>query len=284
MQNINQAKILIVIVLYKQNLFECESYKSFSKGSLELPSELLIYDNSPVAQHNAEELFEKKIHYIHDKSNPGVSGAYNNAANFALQHDCTWMLILDQDTEYLPDTIKYYKDGILYAASRDDVCIVAPALLDASNKINSPARNIFGRYFTTPQLAKDKAYKLSKFSCMNSGLLIKLESFNNIGGYDIDLFYNSDHDFCHRLGKIGMEIYLSKVIALHTPCGGNNSITKQEMLYRFSLVARDGFRHATKLSIPFKIGCYSIILTRAIKIAYLTKSSEPFKEISKQLR
>ena len=87
-QNARNPKIGVVIVLYRQSLDRCPSYRSL--GFPANDSFLILCDNSPQPQP-----VPPSAAYIHNPHNPGVSAAYNQAARLALQKDCTHMLLAD---------------------------------------------------------------------------------------------------------------------------------------------------------------------------------------------
>lgn len=101
MQNI----IVIVLVLYKENLSKTPSYLLI-KQILQTKNNfyLLVYDNSPEKQ--MDDLFNfVNVRYIHDKENMGLAEAYNEGINYLHDVSGDFLLLLDQDTtlekEYL---------------------------------------------------------------------------------------------------------------------------------------------------------------------------------------
>lgn len=65
----------------KQDWKHSESFMSLSKNLENSGSKMyiVVYDNSPVSEYEKEAGFENwNIHYIHYRSNPGVSKAYND--------------------------------------------------------------------------------------------------------------------------------------------------------------------------------------------------------------
>ena len=98
--------ILIIIVLYKNNLEQSTSYKTL----IERYSDryLYIYDNSP----NQQTITRPNTIYIHDPKNSGLSVAYNKAAEYAKENGYKWLLLMDQDTDFSGISITDYEKAI----------------------------------------------------------------------------------------------------------------------------------------------------------------------------
>lgn len=270
-------KILVVFVLYKENFFDCASYKTFSLDELGGINAVYIYDNSPVP-HCDEDLLRFKdlgFEYIHDYQNPGISQAYNTAAIYAKNNGYSWILILDQDTNYKTVSLNKYREAISTVKNDTSVAVITPRLFNSRGQINSPAKNYYGRYFPVGNKFRGGLLNTRHYSCMNSGLLIKITSFEEVSGYDSSLFYFSDHDFFYRLSLLRKKMYVSQVAASHEASGGSDALCEEDLLKRFYFVVRDGKKFARKVDFFHKIGTYSIILTRLLKIMLITKTLKP---------
>lgn len=270
-------KILVVFVLYKENFFECASYKTFSLEALGGVNKIYIYDNSPEA-HGYDDLSKIKdlgFEYIHDHENPGVSQAYNIAAAYAKKNGYNWLLILDQDTSYKTSSLCKYREAIASVQDDEFVAVISPLLTDSNGKINSPAKNYYGRYFPVGGKFNGGFFDIQKYSCMNSGLLIKTTCFEEVKGYDSSLFYFSDHDFFYRLGLLSKRMYVSQVVASHEASGGSDVLCIDDLLKRFYFVVRDGKKFSRKVGFFHKIGTYSVILTRLLKLVMITRTLKP---------
>jgi len=69
-----------ILVLYNTKPEHSESFISLSKNLENSGSkmDIVVYDNSPEPVYRKEASFEDwNIHYIHDRSNPGVNKVYN---------------------------------------------------------------------------------------------------------------------------------------------------------------------------------------------------------------
>lgn len=221
--------VLAVLVLYKCSLKQSETYKTLVGSLLAFKGELdmLVYDNSPVRQYDKDDFREENIniHYISDPTNPGVSKAYNRGAAYACRKGKKWLLILDQDTVFPLDAIKKYNDHRLRETS-----ICAPILKSEQGTI-SPCKYKWGR----GKALKYDVLGINSFgnkSLLNSGLLIPLELFNTIGGYDerIPLDF-SDHEFIERVKKITSVFFLSEIVCKHSLSAVDRD--KKKVIFRF---------------------------------------------------
>ena len=197
--NVNTPEdILTVLVLYEVRLQDSVAFKSLQKA-LEygnLTGHLFIYDNSATSQQVVED--EKwTIAYQHDPANGGVSRAYNQAFLYAKSHDLKWLLLVDQDTEFQKDFFSKYQDAV---ASYTDCQVFVPRLLDEKGLI-SPFKPGWGSGKRVTNVANGKNI-LGEIHAVNSGLLVSVELFEAVGGYDERLRLDfSDFSFFKRLGQ-----------------------------------------------------------------------------------
>ncbi len=200
MQRIDYLKdILAVVVLYKSEFDGTKTMLSLSKALENVDGRLdtVLYDNSPVANYTESEFRLKNfnITYIHDVSNPGVSRAYNFAAKIAIKRSKKWIMLLDQDT--------YFDENILCSFSESinqyrDIRLFAPILKLADNKIFSPCRYFFKRGFHIRKI-KPGLHRLKNIAPVNSGMLINLEAFMLVNGYNEKVKLDfSDFQFIER--------------------------------------------------------------------------------------
>ena len=195
---------LIVVVLYKTELYNSITYqsleKSLQKSQLRQKADLLVYDNSPVGNDLIWESKEEKhfnISYIHDPSNPGVSKAYNKAADLANAKKKTLLLVLDQDTNLPNDVLFRYAHDV---KSFPNFPLYAPQIY-SEGLLYSPCRYIFQK--GSNLLGIEAGVHLTKNrSVINSGLLVDLAAFHQVSGYDEEVqLYFSDHVFFDRIKR-----------------------------------------------------------------------------------
>lgn len=199
-------KILCVIVLYNCKLFEAVSYvRCVKKGLNNRDIGLFVYDNSPIPQHQQDEFKDKRIAYISDTQNSGVSRAYNQGAIFAKENGFDWMVLFDQDTDFQDEA---YLENVYKEVEHSSYPLLVPLVVKHNNNEFSP----LPAWHHIPQRGKyraGKAYSLSNVAIINSGMIINVESFFDVGGYNdkipLDL---SDYQFIDRLKTKYSHFYL----------------------------------------------------------------------------
>ena len=258
--------LLIVIVLFRQSLFECTAYQSLvnAKGYAKNSPALLIYDNSflPIDKSS----YSSELIYVHNPTNPGVSKAYNEAYKIARQLNKNWLLLVDQDTEFPSTILQDYSNAIL---ANPQINIFVPSLIDIKGLV-SPFRVRWGKGRRINVL-NAALYSIKQFKFINSGMLISLDLFEKAGGYDerFALDY-SDLSFLDRVFK--NESYFA---LLPTQCSHDFSDTKVKP----DLLAElDRFKLFCKATCLYKeISIHPVILvwiiiSRAFKLAFKMKN------------
>ncbi len=190
--------LMVILVLYQTPLEDSESFCSileFENGSQDL--DVYVYDNSPGSQH-INTYKGLCITYVHDAKNPGVSQAYNSGAEYARAHKKKWILLLDQDTSLPMGLLDTYRKASL---SNSDIKLFVPILKLKNGKIFSPFRYRFKRGFYLDEIEAG-VHSLKNLSPVNSGILISLDSFFEVGGYNqmVKLDF-SDFQFIERFRR-----------------------------------------------------------------------------------
>lgn len=194
-------KTLIVIVLYKCKLADSRSYCCLKQDVSETSDfSFFIYDNSPNPDIDAIKILEgyNDSFYIHDKSNPGISKAYNAAALYAKKNHFDWLLLLDQDT-HLPNGI--LKDYTVSRLQNRTIEMFVPKVKIASQKYISPT--LFhckqGRIM---KFIPHGVLECRKYSVINSGIMISTNAFWSVGGYNERVYLDfNDHEFFERFKR-----------------------------------------------------------------------------------
>ncbi len=195
---------LIVIVLYNLSLHDTITYQALDKILQEYKSErsvdLFIYDNSPIAYTSVDAVngnSKFNVDYLHDPTNPGVSKAYNRAADWASDKEKKWLLVLDQDTDLPADGLLRYAQAV---ESFPDFPLYAPQVY-SGGLLYSPCRYVFHKGSNLRSIDPG-VHKTRYRSVINSGLLLYLSAFHEVGGYDEEVqLYFSDHVFFDRIKK-----------------------------------------------------------------------------------
>ncbi len=186
--------ICAVIVTYEPNNSLIRLYNSIK----EQVDEIVIVDNNSCNKDSVsvlKELENKNISVIYNKENLGIYAALNQGVKYAIGKQYEWVLTLDQDSEFLPNTYNCLLESYKALKDKDQTMIVAPKAIERINLKENKLLN------STNVLWKDVALNLT------SGSLIKVEAFDKIGFFDDKLFIEQvDNDFCYRLIKNGYKI------------------------------------------------------------------------------
>ena len=222
-ENLNTlaTKIIAVLVLYKSNLIDSKTYISLNSSieslALDESIDLVVYDNSPHAMLSDADIKLSEnwsIHYIHDPENPGVSKAYNVGAQIGQKLKKDWILLLDQDTNFPADAIRNYCSAIVSNPKSE---VYAPILCQEKNNIClSPSGYSLKRGFPIKFPKKYGVQSLDGKTLLSSGLLISLNTFSKLDGYNINLKLDfSDFYFIDKLREFSNEFFLLNIRCYH---------------------------------------------------------------------
>lgn len=260
----DRRNILIVVVLYNQDLFCCETYISLLRGS---DCDVFVYDNSPVCLTELERI-PVNWKYLHDPKNPGLGKAYNDAARYAASINKKWILIADQDTSFPEDIIDGYLDVV---KENEDFSLFSPVVI-SKDKVISPV-SIFRRQPSCTEAYGRKP--LSEYFPINSGSLIRLETFFNVGGYNEDVFLDySDYEFSRRLLCKEPVFFVIKAVCRQNFSNDEENI--ENKLSRFRLFCRS-IRKCSQKGLKDKLYIDFIVLKRTLSLSIRAKTFSPFE-------
>lgn len=261
------------IVLYKEDLLSCDAFQTLS-GSIEKykPEErvaVVVFDNTPRKEDrkkNENFCYNEyvEVFYFTENENRGLPYAYNLFAEKLEQLSKNWMVLLDQDTS-LPD------DFVVKYLAADSSNFVNCPLVFSNGNLMSPSK--FHNYRPSPVTITDqKSLPLSDLTCINSGLMISVAFYNQIGGYNPNLFLDfCDHDFIERVKKAGVTqigIVDCKLVQDFSAV----SHTKAQSLFRYGLFVKDlqeFYRGRNKFTVFTRVD-----LPRLLKLSYTFKTLE----------
>lgn len=155
--------------------------------------DIVVYDNSPTSMVSDFEYMNSTwtIHYIHDKMNSGVSKAYNEGFGIAEKLNKKWILLLDQDTFFPQNAVVKYSNAIRKYST---ISLFAPVVL-SKNKIISPCRYFLNKGFSLRRI-EPGIHNFKRKSLINSGMLISVDTYKKIGGYNENIRLDfADHFF-----------------------------------------------------------------------------------------
>jgi hypothetical protein len=192
---------------------------------------LFVYDNSLFPKHKSGEFEKSNIEYISDKTNPGLSKAYNIAAFSALKNRCEWMLILDQDTLF-PDE-KYIFKCIDCIKQNININLFVSSVWTKKGRLISPFK-VFCNFPITTHFKSGGIYNVNKYSFINSGIVIKTNAYWEIGGYNELVFLDfSDMQFINRYKKHYTNFYLLEYKLMQD--FSNDEVNIKKSVIRFGL-------------------------------------------------
>lgn len=255
-----EKKIAAIMVLYRCPPAQSATLQSLSQAcqKADLSLDLYLYDNSPTAQPLAGFPHINVLETHHNPNNPGVSTAYNH---FARQAQAEWLLLLDQDTQF-PES---YFEEVLPLLNGPHALILPP-LVQNGVQI-SPHAFRWGYSFSEKEM-KSGAQSLKQRSALNSGLLVKKEWFQKVGGYAEDVpLYFSDQVFVHRLKKAGLKDFYLLESPAHHSMASNDARDPAGFKERFLLFV-NGARAARKHFGPtVRAGLTALAILRGLKLS-----------------
>ena len=238
-------ELVIVIVLYHTELADSKSYQSVSKAfktyaADHRPIDLIVVNNGPLSITINEDDPLFRFHFKELLDNPGVSKAYNIAAALAGDLQKRWLLILDQDTHLPPDFWNQYCQSI---RGYPNMPVYAPRLY-ADNILISPCGYRYYRGYLLTDLAAG-THPMQGRNVLNSGLLIDVNAFRRVEGYDEKVrLYFSDFVFFDRL-KEQYTTFAVVDVNLQHELSSTDYSAQSTAVQRFSLYC-EGARAASK--------------------------------------
>jgi rhamnosyltransferase len=274
------SKILGVVVLYNVKINDSKTIASINDALEQIKQklDLLVYDNSPVMMEGAAKFVYKNlnIYYVHDSTNSGVSKAYNFGADYAKRiPGKEWLLLLDQDTTFSNDLFIRYTEALM---QRPDIKLFTPVLKLSNEILFSPCKYVFGRGFPLKEV-KTGITSLKNISPVNSGILINLHTFYEVGMYKsiIKLDF-SDFQFVERFKKRHSHFFVINSTGVQDFSNHETDTYKLNLRYSSFCNGAKNFDRVTLFDYP---KYFIVAFMRAITLAYRTKSLMYFKTFYK---
>lgn len=265
-------RILIALVLYNSILEESQAFNSLCNNSILNQNnniKFLIYDNSchtnyPTLPHNLI------AYYASDPQNGGISKAYNYAANYAKKKGFEWLLFADQDTVFDYHILMKYITSI---KNNPDINLFLPKIrISYNGSYMSPVKK---NHFIC-RLSDDVPSGMinpRNYGIINSGLLINVDAFLNVGGYNERVWLDySDFQFIERFSQ-----KYDKAFVIDGECiqsFSNDTPDIEQKINRFKLFC-SSVKHfePTKKSDLFWI--FTSVVKRALSLSLQTRSNKP---------
>lgn len=248
LDKMNDHTILYVIILYGCRLEDSTAFQTLLLKHRDAHPHIFVYDNSPVAQTTDLSIGQ----YVHDTGNGGLGKAYNAACRYAKKMGYRWLLLLDQDTFFPDNAYDEYHKAIEMQLR---VPMIVPRHVIEGGGYISPTHYCMH----TSHISDAAPVGLVKFCqvCpINSGILLTVESFSNVGGYDELIWLDfSDIAFIEKYQKSYSEFYVMPDVTCRQSFSAIET-DKNKVFHRFCiyLECARNFRKATSgncLSLTF---------------------------------
>ncbi len=177
-------KIAGIVTLYNPDSDVKENIESY----LSSIDKLYVIDNTPDRENKEILPKNKKVIYLPNYENVGVSTALNQGAKCAIDDGYKWLLTMDQDSRFKKDSI----DKMIEYLEKNDTSNIG--LISPWHIINTGVKK-----------PKDKIDH--PLEVMTSGNIINLDSYQIIGGFK-DWYFIDDIDieYCMNLNSHGYHI------------------------------------------------------------------------------
>jgi len=251
-----------IVVLYKQSIEQSVTLQTLNAGLkvANVTMDVFVYDNSPAKGSYAKKFRwnQFNIHYVPDQRNSGLSKAYNSGADAARALSKEWILLLDQDTSFPLNIFNNYFNAV---AAHSAVSLFAPILKLSNGRIFSPCINKHKRGYPVEEISSGE-YNLKQFSPVNSGILVKLDLFLRVGGYNENVKVDfCDFQFLEKVQKVNPSFYLIQSIALQDFSSDEVSVEKQ--MQRFKIYLEDA-RNCKKYTVADRLGFFYTVTRHAV--------------------
>ena len=226
-------KLSIITVSY--NNADCiEKFVLSVLKNLPENGELVVLDNASTDETVKKlEKFKDKIKIIKSSENLGFSKGNNKAVKEASGE---YLFFLNPDSELLEGTIEKL---VKYSASKNDLGIVTPQLIQDDNSIQPSVRKLptFRGAINEYWLGKVNSFEqyvpsekdATQVECVYGGaILIQKEIFERINGFDERYFlYYEDLDLCKKLKENNLKIvYYPEAKVKHSIGGSVDKLDK----------------------------------------------------------
>lgn len=138
---------------------------------------------------------KENVKLILNDENVGIAKALNEGIKFAQENEFEWILTLDHDSVCEEAMISNMFKAIEEYKSQHLISILTPKIFEINKK-----EFISQKY-------DEKCLYREVSDCIQSGSLIKVDTFSKIGLFNEKLFiYHVDFDFCQRILEHGLKI------------------------------------------------------------------------------
>ncbi len=179
----NNNKVLILVVLYKQNLQESSTIQCLEAYSKDFgfPYKVLVYNNYPEKKVIADDTLDCEV--VNAERNEFLAGPYNFAWKKAVTEGYGWLLLFDQDS--IP-TKEYFSELGEKLKSVDGKTAAIVPLIESNGSRVSPIifkKNI-GPFCLKPETNENIILKDDEYlSAINSCACMRVDALSSINGF-----------------------------------------------------------------------------------------------------
>lgn len=202
----------IVVVLYNPDKKVWANISSYSNST----DVLYLVDNSTKSISWIDEIrSQSNIKYISMHGNKGIAAALNMGARLAIKDGSKYIMTMDQDSRFDPDTFKGYTAE-------------AKKIFDEDQNVAVIGINYDGYIKKNPNADVEIADEV-----ITSGMIVNLEIMKDLGPFVDKLFIDYvDYDYCYRARENGyLCVMINKYILQHQ-IGGMKPIVKFGIHFR----------------------------------------------------
>ncbi|WP_339488049.1 glycosyltransferase family 2 protein [Pseudomonas sp. EL_65y_Pfl2_R95] len=215
-----KVSVAAVVVLYYPELDVLRRLLCSIVGQVE---HVFVIDNTPggTADSYLNIMGDQSITYqpLHD--NYGIAHAHNAGVTLARRSEKTHVLILDQDSELAPNTVKTLIDESLKLIQMGKkVGAIGPVFIDEKTNEAAPAikSTFFGGKRSSVNL--DSIEPVLASYIISSGSLISIDVLDHVGGMSDELFIDwVDIEWCERAAGLGYASYLTPLVSMRHSIG-----------------------------------------------------------------
>lgn len=217
----NKLDVAIILINYNASEYTKKCISSvLEQTSQELSYQIIVVDNASEKEDYQSlssflSSFSKDTIQLHrSRINTGFGGGNMHGIQFA---NARYYLFLNNDTLMMDDPIKLCYD---FMEAHPEAATCGPQIYNERNEkvvsfdhFTSFAREVFGRktpeiLFSKPNRKKEYLAPISVDYVNGSFMLFRAEDFDNIGGFDTNIFlYFEECDICYRLKKKARKTY-----------------------------------------------------------------------------
>ena len=233
-------KIGIILVNYNGYLDTVECIKSVLSSDYQ-NYEIFTIDNASTVIPQKEQLdyIKENSFYLRNAKNAGFSGANNIGIKIAIEHGCDYILLLNNDTVVLKDTLSQLMNTII--KNKNYGIVTGKIYYYYDKKLIWSAGGEYNRYtgITTQYGGTDsEENNLSRLITFATGclMLIPVTVINKVGGLSESFFlYSEDTDYSQRVLDANFKIYYnSNAVIYHKVSAsiGNMSYAQERYMAR----------------------------------------------------